>query len=706
MPTTAVIVIPTYNERANVAALFQQIAQVKKRLPTIRLKVLVVDDSSPDGTGELVEQYQKKYRWIHLLVGKKSGLGTAYKRGIRYALTSLAADVVVQMDADLSHDPEYLPALILQATQTPNRFVIGSRYVAGGGLAADWPWHRRLISRIANLLARYVAALYPVQDCTAGYKAINATLLQSIDWEDVFASGYCFQMSLLHTALKKGAEVVEVPIVFYDRTEGESKMRLKDVVEFAVMSFLLGMDTVQTVISSWLSGILGKLVMTTFVAMMFGLGGMVAFGVITPPMFGWIIFTMITLFIIFQSIFTLIGMMYAWEEPLRVEKNRSPRTYESPQHSFSVFIPALHEEEVIADTIRAAAALDYPEELKEVFVICRWDDQVTIRTAEATIKSLGKEHIRLLIPPFTPRNKPDKLNYALRFANNEVVCVFDAEDSPHQDILQVVNTVMVRDRVDVVQSGVQLVNYRSTWFSTLNVLEYFFWFKSVLHFFADREFIPLGGNTVFIKKNWLKTVGGWDADCLTEDADLGVALSTAGARMRIIYDEVHATQEETPPTLNSFIKQRTRWNQGFLQVYKKGDWKRLPKVSQRFFIGYILLWPEIQALFFIFIAFSVFMMVFVKMPVVLALISVLPLYILLLSIIVLNIGLYEFAKKYHRFYPKWMPLKVLLTFIPYQFVLGYSAIRAIVREIKNNTTWEKTEHANAHRAPTKQVVTT
>ena len=422
------------------------------------------------------------------------------------------------------------------------------------------------------------------------------------------------------------------------------------------------------------------------------------FGPLSLKTSGLTLLVPLSLVITVQSIFTLAGMLYAWEEPERVEKNSSPKSFLPPHYSFTAILPALHEERVIADTIEAVSAIDYPEEHKEILVVCRSDDAETIAAATRAIKRIGKTNIRLIIPDFIPKNKPEKLNFALREATKDVICVFDAEDSPHPDIYHIVNTVMGRDSADVVQSGVQLVNFRSTWFSALNVLEYFFWFKSVLHLFAEKQVIPLGGNTVFFKRLWLERIGGWDGNCLTEDADIGVALSVAGASIRIIYDETHATQEETPTTFADFVKQRTRWNQGFIQIYKKGIWRQLPTFSQRFLVSYILLWPQIQAVLFVYVLCSIIMMFQMKLPLLITMISLLPFYNLVMHFIVLNIGLYEFTKKFHLPYPWWMPLKLAVTFIPFQLGLGVGAIRALYRELLKNTAWEKTRHVNAHRS--------
>ena len=130
-----------------------------------------------------------------------------------------------------------------------------------------------------------------------------------------------------------------------------------------------------------------------------------------------------------------------------------------------------------------------------------------------SIDEIGNDNIRLITFTDGPRNKPNGLNKGLRDARKDVVCIFDAEDEPHADIYNVVNTVMLRDNADVVQSGVQLMNFRSCWFAVFTVLEYFFWFKSGLHTFTRKfRVTPLGGNTVFIKRHWLERLNGWDTN--------------------------------------------------------------------------------------------------------------------------------------------------------------------------------------------------
>lgn len=399
-----------------------------------------------------------------------------------------------------------------------------------------------------------------------------------------------------------------------------------------------------------------------------------------------------------QGLFTLFWMLYAWENPEDVDNHKSPREFYLPRYSFTALIPARHEEKVIKDTIKAVNNINYPSHLKEILILCREDDRGTINKAREVIDELNQENIRLVVFNSFPINKPHSLNHGLKEAKNEIIAIFDAEDEPHRDIYNIVNTVMIRDRADVVQSGVQLMNYRTYWFSALNVMEYFLWYKSGLHFFLKiGNITPLGGNTVFFKKKWLEKIGGWDENCLTEDADIGIRLICAGARIRVVYDEQHSTQEETPTSVAGFIKQRTRWNQGFLQIFIKGDWRKLPQLRQKIVVFYILLSPLFQAFFLLYIPIAIWTAFTQEMPIILSLFSFVPFYLFFLQILVCMVSLYEFTKSYKLKFPFWMPLKLLITLYPYQFMLFSSFFRAFYRFVFSKNGWEKTLHTNSHR---------
>ena len=400
---------------------------------------------------------------------------------------------------------------------------------------------------------------------------------------------------------------------------------------------------------------------------------------------------------ILHGLCTLFWLLFAWQDNDQISKEKTPHSFLPPQLSFTALLPARHETSVIKDTLLSIAQIDYPRHLTEVLVICKSDDQETIAAAQAVIDQYRLSHCRVITFDDTPINKPHALNLGLLHARNEVIGVFDAEDQPHPRIYQIVNTLMMQRHLDILQSGVQLMNHRSHWFSTLNVLEYFFWFKSTMHYFAKQKVIPLGGNTVFFRKQLLQSIGGWDEHCLTEDADVGIRLSAQGAKIGVTYDEATVTREETPSSISHFIKQRTRWNQGFLEIFTKGDWLNLATFSQRALSAYILLTPYIQLVFFVFLIISLLMMLTTSLPVAIVLFMMVPLMLVILQLVVFMIGLYLFCIAYQEPFKFWYPLKVVLTFLPYQCLLGVSSIRALYRTLRRNTAWEKTAHFNAHR---------
>jgi glycosyltransferase XagB len=398
-----------------------------------------------------------------------------------------------------------------------------------------------------------------------------------------------------------------------------------------------------------------------------------------------------------QGMFFVYLMLYAWEDPEQIERNKESKKNLAPQKSFSALIPAKNEEKVIADTIKTIAAIDYPEDKKEIIIVCRNDDQKTIAKAQQAIYELNKPNIKLIRYEDTPVNKPHALNIGLQFATKDIIVIFDAEDEPHPDIYTIINSIFLTENPDVIQAGVQLMNIDSPWFAAFNVLEYFFWFKSGLHFFAKIGCLPLGGNSTFFKKSIIKKVGGWDEKCLTEDADIGIRLSKIGAKFRLVYDERYVTQEETPPSVDSFIKQRSRWNQGFLQVFAKGDWSSVQGIVRKLCAIYILTLPEFQAFSLIYTPLAFFMIWKFKLDIALALSSFIPMYLLILQLIIYNVGLYEFCRDYKIKYSFGYAFKLFLLFFPYQIMLGISAFRALLRFIVGKENWEKTVHLNIHR---------
>jgi len=401
-----------------------------------------------------------------------------------------------------------------------------------------------------------------------------------------------------------------------------------------------------------------------------------------------------------QAAYTLYMMVYTWDQPEADRHARAPSTFSEPARSFTVMLPARHEESVIETTIERVVRSHYPAHLLQVLVVCSIDDDGTIERARdraARLAAQGLHNVEVMVFDDGPINKPHGLNFALHRATNEVVCIFDAEDDLHPDIFNVVNTLMVREHVDVVQAGVQLMDYRSKWYSTLNVLEYFFWFKSRLHYQARYGAIPMGGTTVFFARQLLLRVGGWDEHNLTEDADIGVRLCALGERVRVVYDDRYVTKEETPPTLRQFVRQRTRWSQGFMQTLAKGSWKQLPTRTQRWLAFYTLAFPNVQAALAVYAAFSLVTAITAKAPVLIALISYLPVLMLVAHFITAIVGLYEFTEAHGLRPSRRTVLVMALAWFPYQLVLSFAALRALRRHRMGITNWEKTAHVGAHR---------
>jgi cellulose synthase/poly-beta-1,6-N-acetylglucosamine synthase-like glycosyltransferase len=393
---------------------------------------------------------------------------------------------------------------------------------------------------------------------------------------------------------------------------------------------------------------------------------------------------------------TLTWMLHAWRTPQALGATRFSRSPMSPRHSFSLLVPARHEQEVLGDTLDTLAGLDHPD--YEVIAIIGHDDPET----EAVARAAAARHpgrVRVVMDYSVPKNKPKGMNTALPECRGEIVGVFDAEDEVHPRLLRLVDARFSETGADVVQGGVQLMNVQSSWWALRNCMEYYFWFRSRLHFHAEARFIPLGGNTVFMRTDRLRAAGGWDAECLAEDCEIGVRLSTEGARVAVAYDPEVVTREETPGSLTSLYKQRTRWSQGFLQVLKKGEWRKLPTRRQRLLARYTLAMPFLQAFTGLMIPISIALMLTAKVPPLVAMITFLPVVPTLVTLAVEAAGVGDFARSYGVKLRVRDYVRLVLGTFPYQVLLAAAAVRAVVREARGDGSWEKTAHTGAHRSP-------
>ncbi len=230
-----VVILPTYNERENILSLLDALHEVAKGISGHEFSFLVVDDTSPDGTGEVVVTYRKHHANVYLLSGKKEGLGKALLRGMAYAVEKLGADVIAQLDADLSHDPRVLPQFIKKIDSGAD-FVIGSRYIPGGSIPDNWGLHRKIFSIVGNAFVRFGLGFSSVHDWTGGYRAYRKKYYEKLHAQIGKYRGYVFQIAFLYKAILFGAKTAEVPIHFTDRKFGHSKIApseyIRDVLIF------------------------------------------------------------------------------------------------------------------------------------------------------------------------------------------------------------------------------------------------------------------------------------------------------------------------------------------------------------------------------------------------------------------------------------------------------------------------------------------
>lgn len=227
-----VVVIPTYNEAANIGKMIDVLCE--QEFPNIKrhhMMLLVVDDKSPDGTGQIVKKKQKLHHNLHLLEGDKEGLGAAYSRGFTYAIEKLKADGVMEMDADFQHDPKDIKRFVLEFDKGAD-YVIGSRFINGGSIPKDWGMKRIVLSVGGNLFTRLTLWMWDIHDFTTGFRLARVFgFLDSMNFSTLFSKSYAYKMRLLYEMKIRGAKIKEIPIVFAKREKGWSKMDSEDFFE-------------------------------------------------------------------------------------------------------------------------------------------------------------------------------------------------------------------------------------------------------------------------------------------------------------------------------------------------------------------------------------------------------------------------------------------------------------------------------------------
>lgn len=252
-------IIPTYNERENIRRMLKALIEIAEKNPQYEFAHLVVDDNSPDGTGEVVKEYAKKHKNIKLITGPKKGLGYALIRGYKYAMEKMGADVIIPNDADFQWDPYKIPELLAKIEEGYD-VVVASRHIKGGGIE-KWSLYRKLNHWLANdIFAGLIAGVSEVKDHSGNFKAIRAANLRQVPLDKIKITGFGFQNYILYELSKTGAKFTEVPTIFRERKAGKSKLIFRDAIEWMKSCFIIRLERSQQFIKFAIVGFIGYLV--------------------------------------------------------------------------------------------------------------------------------------------------------------------------------------------------------------------------------------------------------------------------------------------------------------------------------------------------------------------------------------------------------------------------------------------------------------
>ncbi|MBJ7357226.1 glycosyltransferase family 2 protein [Nocardioides sp.] len=388
--------------------------------------------------------------------------------------------------------------------------------------------------------------------------------------------------------------------------------------------------------------------------------------------------------------------LYAWRSPDQLSATRFADDPDETALTFSLIVPCRDEPEaVVRATVAALLAQRHPD--FEVVLSVGHDDLPMLAIADRI--AAEDPRVGVSVDHHEVKNKPRQLNTALALCSGDVVGILDAESLTAPDLLRRVDATFTAREADVVQGAVQLMNYRSRWFTLRNCLEYRIWFRSRLHGHAEAGFIPLGGNTVFLRRTLLEQVGGWDGDCLAEDCEIGVRLSAQGKRIVVAYDADLTTREEAPTTLRALVRQRTRWSLGFMQVLAKGEWRALPTTRQRVGAWWTLVQQHAMAFSGLVLPLAVATALFADLPVLVGMVAFLPLVPTVALVAFEVLILHDLGKDlgWRLGVRDYVTLVVSTPF--YQLLLALAALRALVKYVGGDFRWEKTAHSGAHLTP-------
>ncbi|MFI7575346.1 glycosyltransferase [Micromonospora sp. NPDC049497] len=437
----------------------------------------------------------------------------------------------------------------------------------------------------------------------------------------------------------------------------------------------------------------------------------------------------VSVFMLVVAVTTLAFQLYKWWLPEHNDPDRYGEPNE-PRLPGVILVPMRHEEAVAGHTLERLATLDHPD-YWVVPIIDHPDDPGTAAIAHA---AAARWPHRVLVAPYPEdtavHNKPIGLNAAVRELNDlgipyEWIGIADAEDLFHPRLLRMVDYRFRKTGAGIVQCGVQLMNFSadprtlplpsgrlprlrrwlrangSGWWRAANVLEYYKWFQSRLKLQAATKVMPLGGNTVFFRREFLEALrrrygAYWDEDCLTEDCKIGMVASVLGYDVDVVYIDEMVTREETPDTLRGLVRQRVRWMQGFIQVFTEREWLALPRMWQKVLAVYVLGFQFFQAFSVVFAPVALALALAHKSPIVVALLASVPLGITLLTVALDVLMLHQFGRTFGQKVRLRDYVGVVVGGYPYQLVLSVAGVWALLRHLTGRTNWVKTAHSGAH----------
>lgn len=409
----------------------------------------------------------------------------------------------------------------------------------------------------------------------------------------------------------------------------------------------------------------------------------------------WIANVAISLPMVAFSLANLYWSTYAWHSPATHERTTSsPRRSDVHQLTFSIIVPLREEPiEVVGATIAKLLAQTHPH----IQAVCSvgYDDPDTL----AVVRRLMELHpgrITLAVSHSDVRNKPTQLNAALPVCTGDVVGILDAESLSAPGLLSQIDATLQDPEIGVVQGGVMIVNHRSSWVALRSSLEYYANHRSKMHFAAAHRFMLMGGNTVFFRRSLLDEVGGWDPEMLAEDAEIGVRLSVLGHDVRVAYQPHLVSREEAPTTIRRWVKQRTRWNLGFMQTIRKGQWRQLPTAGRRRFARWLLWQPSIVAVTGVIIPLGIVVALVAPSPLWATMVAFLPAVPTVMLVVIDVTMLYLYGREIGEKVRLLDYLLLVVTTPAYQLMSAYAAARAAFKYLRGDLRWEKTEHTGSH----------